>query len=224
MSTLGAQRLQSVTLHWPTWGQWWARVSTEIGTVAAGKATLTIGDLSLVGTVLPGRFGESAPSSWEAIVTGGAAWDTVLPPRAAYQNDDGVRLKTVLGDLARECGATIVQPKDAPLGAYHARPLVGPTNRPWTGKNELDTMVRAKSIGGWWPDAGDVTRFGARPAGDVTAEAREQPGAPTRGLRVIGVDSVAAFAPGRTWKGVIIARMVVRETGDAPPMLELWDA
>ncbi len=224
MASLGGVRLQAVELYWPTWGGWWARCATEVGTVPAGVATLTVGDLSLVGTVLAGRFGEAAPSEWSAIARGGAAWDTVLPPRPAYQSDDGVRLKTVLADLARECRAAIVQPVDAPLGTYHARPLTGPTGRPWTGKDELDALVRARVLAGWWTDALDVTRVGARPGGVVTADAREQPGVPTRGLRVVGVDSVAAFAPGKIWKDGTIRKMVIRETGETPPLLELWAA
>ncbi len=224
MSTLGTARLQAVELHWPTWGAWWARCSTEIGVVPPGKATLTIGDRALVGTVLPGRFGEGAPSSWSAIVTGGAAWSAVLKPRAAYQNDDGVRLKTVLGDLATECKATIVQPPDAPLGAYYARPSTGATRRPLTGKDALDALVRARILAGWWVDALDVTRFGPRPAGDIVATVRKMPSDPTRGVRVVGVDSVAPFVPGLRFEGVTVARMVIRETGHAPPVVELWDS
>ncbi len=224
MATLGAARVQSVELHWPTWGSWWARVATSEGTVPPGTTTLTIGDLALVGTVLPGRFGEGAPSAWSAIVKGGAAWDTALPARAAYQSDSGVRLKSILTDLSRECGAALVQPTGASVGTYWARPLTGPGRRPWTGRDELTALVRARHLAGWWVDLLDVTRFGPRPGGTISADAREQVGTPTRGLRVVGVDSVAAFAPGKSWKGAMIGRMIVRETGEAPPVLELWES
>lgn len=225
MSTLGGKKIQAVELHWPTWGSWWARVATEAGTVPDGLTTLTIGDLSLVGTVLPERNGEGAPSSWSAIVMGAAAWDTVLPARAAYQSDDGVRLKTVLADLARECGgALMAQPKDAALGPFWARPRLGPGGRPWTGRDELAALVRVGALGGWWPDIAGVTRFGARPGGVVLAKTREQPGTPTRGLRMVGVDAPAAFAPGKSWQGRTIGRTVIRDTSGGAIRVELWDA
>ena len=84
--------------------------------------------------------------------------------------------------------------------------------------------MRARVIAGWWVDASDVTRFGPRPTGEIVAPFRALPSDPTRGLRVVGVDSVAAFAPGLLLNRVTVARMVIRETGSAPPVLELWDS
>lgn len=222
-STLGAQRIQKVELSWPARGGAWARVSTEIAAVPPGPATLTIGDLSLVGHVLPGRAGDDAPSSWSGVWKSGAAWDTVLPRRAPYQSDDGVRLKTVLATLALECGGVpFVQPADRSLGPFWCRPRVTASRQPWTGADELAALADARAILPWWVTAAGVTRFDARPTGTVKASARVSGRTMTRGVRVVGVDSPLAFAPGLSFEGAIISRIVARETGGGPVTLELW--
>ena len=225
MSTIGTKRLQSVELHWPYYGGAWARVSTEIDTVAPGPATLTIGDLVLVGAILPDRAGENAPASWSGIWASGSGWSTVLPPRKdCYQNDDGVHLKTVLGDLAKDCGGMpIVQPPDRSVGLYWTRPLLGGDRRPWTGRDELAALARGNYVPSpYWIDAAGVTRFGPRPTGSVTAAARVTKRDLTRGLRVLGVDSPKAFAPGLSFENAVISRLVIRETSGGSVTVETW--
>lgn len=224
MSTVGRERLQSVELHWPYYGGSWARVSTEVGRVPPGPATLVIGDLSLVGAILPDRAGDDAPSAWSGIWASGAAWDTVLPARDGYQSDDGVRLKTVLSDLAKECGnAPLVMPVDVAVGTYWTRPLTDGSRRPWTGKHELTTLARARAVPSpYWLDALGVTRFGPRPTGIIRAAARVTRRDLTRGMRLLGVDSPKAFAPGLSFEGDVISRMVIREKGGGGVSVETW--
>lgn len=223
-SKIGNQILQGVELHWPYYGGAWARVSTEAGAVPPGPATLTIGDLVLVGTILPDRAGLNAPSSWSGIWASGTAWDAVLPPRDGYQADAGVRLKTVLGDLVKECGGpAIVMPPDAPIGAFWSRPLTGADGRPWTGKRELTALAQARRLPSpHWLDAANVTRFGPRPTGKVSVPARVTRRDLTRGMRLFGVDSPKAFAPGLSFEGAVISRLVIREKGGESVTVETW--
>jgi hypothetical protein len=224
VSLLGTHRLQHVELHWPRWGTAWARVSTQVDPVAAGPAVLTIGDLVLAGTVLADREGESAPAAWSGLWVNGAGWDTVLPVRDAYQSDDGVRLKTVLTDLAKDCGAlVIVQPTDASLGAYWTRPKLNADRRPRTGRDELNDLTARRYVpASWWVDFENVTRWGGRTSGAVGVAARVMGRDLARGVRHLGVDSPASFVPGGTFEGARIGRVVIREQDDAGFTVETW--
>ncbi len=224
MSDLAGQRLKKVELHRPRWGAAWARVSTELGAVPGGPATLTVGDLALKGTVIGDRSGEDAPSSWSGIWVNGAAWDTVLPARPAYQSDAGVRLKTVLKDLAADCGGpAIVQPTDAALGAFWARPRRNGDRSLRTGRDELAALVRGGYVPApWWADDLDVTRFGGRTTGEIAAASRVTARDPVQGMRFLGVDSVAAFVPGGTFEGARIGRVVIREADGDGFTVETW--
>ncbi len=223
MSNLGKERIQRVELQYARTGTAWARVSTVANAVPAGPALLTVGDLVLAGTVLPGRGGEDSPSSWTGIWVNGAGWDTVLPQRAPYQNDSGVRLKSVLTDLATDCGVSVTLPTDAPMGTHWSRATHAGNGTPRTGRDELAILVRRGYLPTWYVDAAGITRFTLRTSGAVTAAARVLDRTLTRGRRLIGTESVAAFVPGGTFEGVIIDRVIVREDG-GKLTVETWEA
>ncbi len=230
MSDLQGQRLARVELVWQRYGTSWARCSTELGAVPNGPATLTIGDLVLQGTVIGDRSGENAPSSWSGIWVNGAAWNTVLPVRVAYQSDDGVRLKTVLKDLAADCGsAPLAQPTDVALGPYWTRPKFNGDKSRRAGRDELNALVSRKAVAPWWLDTvteggalREVTRFGGRATGEVAAVARVTGRDLTIGMRSLSVDSPASFVPGGTFEGARMGRVIVRETDGAGFTVETW--
>lgn len=215
MSTIGTASIQKLELHWPRWGNAWARIITATGAPKPGPATLTIADLSLVGTVTP-QSGENGPAEWAGIFVQGSGWDTALPARPPYQADAGVRLKTILADLASDCGkVAIVQPPDASVGPFWLRPTLSARRVPWTGRDELAALVRGAYVEPWWTDPKDVTRFGGRTSGPVTAPSRLITRDLQRGWRKLGIDKVAPFAPGGTYEGARIERLIVREDGDS---------
>ncbi len=223
MSTLGVQRIKRVELQYARTGTAWARVSTVANAVPSGPATLTVGDLALAGTVLPNRGGEDSPSSWTGIWVNGAGWDTVLPARPPYQNDSGVRLKSVLTDLATDCGVSVTLPTDAPMATHWSRAAHAGNGTPRTGRDELAILVRRGYLPTWYVDAAGVTRFALRTSGAVAAAARVLDRTLVRGRRVVGTESVAAFVPGGTFEGVTIDRVVIHE--DAGKLaLEMWEA
>ncbi len=215
MSTLGARNLQRVELHWPRYGTAWARVETIGGAVPAGPATLTVADLALVGTVLADRSGENGPAAWVGIFVQGAGWDSVLPStRPPYQVDAGVRLKSILTDLAIDCGnLPIVLPPDASIGTHWCRARRSGNDIPRTGRDELATLIRRRHLARWWVDLLGVTRFSERTAPAVTAAARVIDRNLAVGRRTLGVESPLAFAPGGTFEGATIERLLVHEDG-----------
>ena len=223
MTTLGKERLSRVELVWQRYGTSWARCSTELGAVPAGPASLTIGDLTLQGVVVAGRIGETAPSSWSGIWVNGAAWDTVLKVRPTYQNDDGVRLKTVLKDLALDCGgAPLVQPADLSVGPFWTRPKFNADKSRRTGRDELNAIVSARAMAPWWVDVAGITRSSARTLGEVAAISRVTARDLTIGMRRASVDSPAAFVPGSTFEGARIGRVIVRESDGQGFTVETW--
>lgn len=223
MSTLGGITIQTVELHIPRWGGARARIETADGAVPVGPATLIVGNLSLVGNVVPERAGENAASSWVGIWESGFAWQTILVGRTAYQNDDGVQLKSILTDLARECGrVAIEQPTNRSVGAWWVRKRLGPDRKSRTGADELAELGRAGYLPGpWWADVDGTTRFGGRTAGAVTVEARLLGRDLDAGRREIGTESPAAFLPGGSYDGATIGRVVIRER-NAELRVETW--
>lgn len=221
MSFLASQRIQRVALDLPRYGSAWARVETENGAVANGPATLIVGDLALIGAVVDGQSGENGPSSWAGIWRSGTAWDTVLPRRPAYQNDSGVRLLTVLNQLASDCRAAIVPPSNATMGAFWTRASRGADNKPRTGRDELDALIKGRFLAPWWPDPLGVTRFSVRAGIPVVAAARVIARDLTRGWRTMGTESPLAFTPGNVFEGATIERVIVRESS-AKITVQTW--
>jgi hypothetical protein len=193
-----------------------------------GPAVLTVGDLILQGTVVDGRAGEEAPSAWSGIWVTGAAWDTVLKVRPTYQNDEGVRLKTVLKDLGTDCGITMPQtllagaPPDLSVGPFWTRPKFNADKSRRTGRNELNALVSARAMPPWWIDALGNTRFATRTTGEVAAVSRVTGRDITIGMRRASVDSPASFVPGGTFDGARIGRVVVRESDGKGFTVETW--
>lgn len=221
MSFLASQRIQKVALHVPP-GSAWADVETESGAVAPGPATLMVGNVALIGTVLPGQSGENGPSSWAGRWINGAAWLTVLPPRPPYQNDGGVRLSTVLDALAKDCGAVIVKPSSDPfIGPFWTRALVNADGSRRTGRDELAALVRGRFVEPWWVDPLNVTHFGTRPGIPIVAAHRILSRDLAHGLRTIGTESPLAFMPGNIVEGQTIARSIIREV-QSNLIVETW--
>ncbi len=221
MSFLSTQRIQRVTLEVPRYGCAWARVETQLGAVSPGAATLKVGDVEMIGAVDAGQSGDNSPSTWAGIWRNGTAWDTVLPPRPAYQNDAGVKLLTVLNHLALDCGAVIVAPANVTIGTFWTRATRGASGKPRTGRDELDAMVKGRLLSQWWVDPLDVTRFNVRSGVAVTASAQVTGRDLTNGYRSIGTESPLAFMPGNIFENATIERVIIRESS-AKISVQTW--
>jgi hypothetical protein len=212
MSALNAQRLVAMHLHVPPSGGWLADVTIESGGVPAlGPATLTFGDTRLVGTII--RAGLDAPDQPRATVAGGAGWRNVLPsPGASYVNPGGVRLLTVMRDLATIAGELYDAPADAFLGPAYQ----WDAGRPGASlrcRMVLADLVQRGALPTWRVAPTGRTRFDAWPAlGASDAHGRIVHRDADRGMRVVALDTVtSAFLPGATLEGAKIARVTFVE-------------
>lgn len=215
MSALSGQSLGRVVLSVPTYGAWRADVTLTNGAAPAEGAAveLEVGDLTLVGTVL--RSGLDAPGKPRAVVVGGAGWDRVLAAPLSYQSSAGVRLSTVLKDLAALAGETIVQPSDRDIGDHFEAPA---------GMRLRDVLAVMRSDGylpAWRVDADGVTRFGARSGTAVTGRATQLRANAAVGLAVYGTETPGQYLPGNQVDGATIERAVVVETS-GKLVVEVW--
>lgn len=224
MTTLGSQRASSVHLAIPGYGTARANVVFETGAApAAGPATLTMYGLVMAGTIV--RPDIDAPDLPHAVWVNGAGWDAPLPARS-YYSANGVRVATVLRDLATDTGEVFaVDPAvtvgTATVGHWYARRGSTPTE-PSTGRQALLTLWRLGYVPPWWVDGQGRTNFGTRPGGAAVGRADVMRRDASVGLRVFGCDDPAGFLPGTTLEGVTTRRLVVKETGGGALVGEAW--
>ncbi len=189
-----------------------------------GAAVLTIGDVSLTGRILPKRGGLDAPDLPVAIVAGGHGWGTEMPYAGKYASDAGVRLATVLNDVAKIAGELYVAPNDVRLGTWYE----------WTestriatvlARDVLSDLVQIGAIPTWRVAPTGLTRFDAWPSiGAADSFCRITSRDLASGLRSVGLDGVvSAFFPGATLEGVTISSLVIDESSGVLSA-EIWDS
>ena len=214
MSTLGAFRILVADVQVPPSGGWFATVSLDSSTLPPiGATVLTIGDLQLVGQVIRADW-DDAPNGGRPIATvrGGAGWRLPVKRAGSYSSSGGVKLSTVIADLARMTGETVAPlVADLSLGVSFSWPAHAPL-APVHGDDVLADLVMRGFLATWRiaPFTGR-TEWSAWPAigaadgrGRITDRARD------RGRRTVGLDvQVAAFLPGATLEGVTIARTLI---------------
>lgn len=222
MSTLRGLSLISARVFIPPAGAWWAKcVLSSGGAPALGPADLVIGDLTLRGTVA--ISGVDTPDAPSCVVYGGAGWRTLLPREGRYSAPGGVRLLTVLADLARLTQETYDAPADALLPASYQWPASA-DGAQIRASAVLDDLVTRGAIPTWRVDpATGRTRFDAWPSiGAADGRAQITDRDLRIGVRHLGLDGrVAALLPGATLEGAPIRRLVIDDMAGATTA-EAW--
>lgn len=225
MSTLGTQRTHSTSLHYPDTGAPRADIILEAGAPPAvgSRITLTLADLAVVGTVttsgddITGGQGSARP---HVVLVGGYGWENGLASPPTYQNGGGVKLSTLLRDLASLANEPIELPTDVTIGDHWTCPAARPGEY-LRVRDVLSHLFEQGLCPPWRVDPDGVTRFGVRTGGAISARAtvlRRDLGV---GLRVVGLDSPAAFLPGNTLEGAPVRRVVFNETAGSLTA-DLW--
>jgi hypothetical protein len=220
VSTLGTQRILEVhSLLIPPAGGWIADVSLDSTALPPlASTTLTIGDLQLVGAVTSAAYDDHPVGGARprVLVEGGAGWGLVLARGGAYDAPGGVRLSTVLADLAALAGEAYDAPDDVLLPGQYSWPAPGPY-WPVTGRSVLADLVARGAVPLWRVAPSGRTRFDAWPStgaadGSVRVTSRNL----ARARRHVACDQrVAALLPGATLEGVEIRRVLIHETASA---------
>ncbi len=187
LATLNGFTASRVRCPVPAWGLWWADVDLTEPEAVTGAAALVLAGQTFTGAVISGSavHGRAAYH----IVGGAGGWGKALPARA-YQDDGGVRLRTVLGDAAREVGETIADVPNTFLGPHYARPAAR--------AYELLNLLAPKN---WYVDFAGVTRIGQRPTSAYTGDAPRVRVDPITATIDLAIDSLDGLVPGVTVDG-----------------------
>lgn len=221
-NTLGPQGVRTARVNVPQYGRARAELTLEEGAPPAGKLTLTIADLTILGTVLPGQTGLDAPDAPACVLLSGAGWDTPLPsPPPSWQSDNDIPIRTVLERLARIAGETL---DPTTLPAFSVRLGAACVLRKGTCADALSALVLRGAIAPWWVKLDDgKTRFGPR-SPVATANPKSyllNSNNSMWGVYKLGLDgSALPFLPGNTaaigtnGAPVVISRTVFKLTPD----------
>lgn len=181
-SVNGAQ-CTTVGLSMPRVGPWQADVEMATDGALSGRVTLTLADLTLVGTVR--RSATHAGVTRARIVAGADGWGSEAPERG-YQSPSGLALAQIVGDAARTVGET-VGAISGTLGGWYGRQR-GPAS-------QVFALIRS---GYWWVDDSGVTQIGERPGGLVTAPWDLISSDGAAGSLILGAEELTTFRPGRS--------------------------
>ena len=221
MSELAGLPISRAILNVPAAGSWRLHAVLASGDplTERTKVTATIQGFELRGgTVVQSGF--NAPGTPSATVVGGAGWDRELTMPIAFRSDAGVRLSTVLRELATRAGEPIEQPRDATLGIHFVFPA-SRAGQPVRLRDILASLFRLGTVAPWRVDPDGVTRFGPRPPVAVSSRALRLWRDAATGQGLFGIDRPGDFLPGALLEDKPIVRLVVR---DEPRQLtaEVW--
>ncbi len=188
--TLNGIRVISGSITIPYYGAWVADVVLADSTTIPTSVSLVVGDLTLIGTVV--RQASFAASRSARIVGGAAGWRKELPSRG-YSHIAGVKLSTVVGDAANECGERIVLASDLALGTHYARDA-------GTAQRVLEIELN----GTWWIDPLGVTQTKDRDSSPVVSPFTVLSWSGGKGQFEIASESIATWQPGRTFTSVVV--------------------
>jgi hypothetical protein len=182
----------------PAWGCCYADISIDGEFPLTGKQTLVLNDLNFSGTILSG--GPATGRSFFRVVAGAGGWGKTVAKRS-YANDAGVKLITVLIDVAQEVGETFdlttIDPS-ATVGTSFARPSE-PASR------VLEQVAQSN----WYVDVDGLTRIGKRKPSDLTGKVTiTSPTDRAAGEIELSSETIAAIKPGLMIEGLTILDVV----------------
>lgn len=183
--TLNGVRVVSGSITIPFYGACVADVVLSDSKEIPSSSTLAAGNLNLTVTIV--RQASFAASRSARILGGSAGWRKVLPSRG-YSHLAGVKLSTVLGDAARECGETIVIDVDRTIGTHYAR-----------DEGKAERVLELEIGGQWWVDPSGVTRTKDRDTSPIVSPFTVIAWSGGKGQFEIATEDIASWQPGRTF-------------------------
>lgn len=152
LATIDGHRLTALRVHVPFSGVWYADADVAEDVSLAGKVEITLGKLTLKGTVLPSHSGSFGMASKVRVIAGSGGWQRAIPAKN-YHSDAGIKAVTIIQDAARIAGESLgtVQPPKERIGIDYIR-SAGPASR------VLDQLVPNL----WHVDYQGVTHVGKR--------------------------------------------------------------
>jgi hypothetical protein len=188
--TINGKRVSIASITFPFYGAWSADVVMLDNSPIASAVTMVVGDLTVVGTVV--RQASFAGNTSARIVGGAGGWRNALDPKG-YSHVAGVKLSTVIQDVARSCGETIAVSADRTLGTHWARD---------NGKGERTLNILLD--GEWWIDSSGVTQTGTRDASAIVTPFTVVERSGSKGQFEIASEAISPWQPGRKFTSLTV--------------------
>lgn len=182
LATLNGNSVTRARVHVPAWGRWWADLDLAEPVEQSGAAALVVAGQAMAGTIVTG--GAANGRAAYRVVGGAGGWGRTLRAKP-YNDDGGVRLRTVLGDAAAEVGETLADVPSSLLGPHYARPDAPAYD-----------LLNLQASQNWYVDFAGVTRIGQRAATTYTGTAPRVRVDPLAQVIELAVDSIAGLVPG----------------------------
>jgi hypothetical protein len=190
---LGGNPCTRMRLQRPSWGCWWldSELVEPAELTAGARVTAQIADLTLQGTIVNG-YARNGTAGYR-VVGGAGGWGRSLPEKS-YQNDAGVKLSTVLGDVATAVGETLSGVPTARIAAHFAR-FAGSTRRP------ASWILNYFFPRGWYVGDDGTTVIGQRSAAVYVGDGARVLVQPATNVIELDVEQIDNLAPGVTIDG-----------------------
>lgn len=179
-------RVTAASVLIPWYGAPVADVTFPVSVTLTAPVTLTAANLTLTLGILRQR---SFAGGATARLVGGIGWgralvDTNGRPIPAYANPAGVKLSTILRDVARRVGETVSIGADRTVGLFYV-PSTGPAARV------------LEQLGGpsWYVDGAGVTQVRDRVPSTITSAATVQDYMGGMGWLTVATEDLAAWMP-----------------------------
>jgi hypothetical protein len=170
------------------WGNWWLDVDMVDPVLLAGPVSIAFADIAAQGTIASG--GVANGKAAYRIGGGALGWGKQLKAKG-YANDAGVKLATVLGDAAQECGETLADIPATRLGTNYARGGV-----PERSSNSGSALLNALAPRNWYVDFAGVTHIGQRPTTIYTGAGARSRVDPQGAIIELATETIGALVPG----------------------------
>jgi len=191
-ASVNENRVVTLALTISYYGTWVADVQLADATDIGTAVTLTVANLSLVGTIV--RQATFAGNRSARIVGGAAGWRKVLTARS-YHLPGGIPIAIVLNDAAVEIGEKLTGVPAGTIGVYFVR------EAPPAPASRLLRQVVGRA---WWIDAAGVTHIGARPTTTVASAFQVANYNGAHGAYQIATEDLAAWQPGAQFSNALI--------------------
>ncbi len=194
-ATLSGRTIIACRITMSAWGVWWADVETDDPAELAGSVTISISGLELVGTIVTGgtRHGRSR----YRIAAGAGRWGVAVTQQG-YRSDLGVKLATVLNEVATAVGET--------LDASTISGTIGPAWTREAGPASRQLALLAERA--WHVGIDGVTRLGVWPSTTYTGAATVEKRDEAHQRMDLAPDTLAGLVPNATVEGEVAADVV----------------
>ncbi len=189
MSTgsVGGHDASRMLVSFGKWGLVWIDADLTDKVALSGQVMVTIADLTLQCTVMSGGTSDDR-TSYHLVCGKGGIGKPITSE--SYSDDAGVKVSTVLSDVASASGETIADIPATRMGPHYARRSTYPTR-----------VLNQVAPRNWYQTFDGVIHIGQRPATTYTGDGVRTEVDPGSRVTEIATDTLAGLVPGVTIDG-----------------------